>query len=170
MKLLLIGYGRHGKDVCAEILSEHAGVFFESSSMFAIREFLFDRIKEEFGYHSPEEAYENRHQPGMREWLYREISAINANDLTKLSEAIFQNNDIYVGLRNRVELMAAKDRWSDLLVIWVDATERLGITESKESCTVTKDLADVVIYNNGTLEEFKDKVKRLAAALICVRV
>lgn len=160
MKLFITGYGRSGKDYAAEVIAGKLGLSFESSSMFCIRYFLFDRLQREFGFNTPEEVYKNRHQPGMREWLYQHISDINKEDLTTISTAIFQKHEIYVGIRSAVELEAAKKKWPDLLIIWIDAEGRIE-PESSNSCTVTKDQADIIIENKNSIEEFEDKLRRL---------
>ncbi len=164
MKLMVIGFGRSGKDLAAEVIAGKLGLSFESSSMFCIRHFLFDRLQKEFGFNTPEEAYENRHQPGMREWLYQNISDINKDDLTRVADAIFEKHDIYVGLRSYDELAAAKEKWPDLLVIWIDSEGRTP-KESSGSCTVTKDQSDIIIENRGSIDEFNDKLNRFTNSM-----
>ncbi len=50
------------------------------------------------------------------------------------------------------------------LIIWVDASKRLAL-ESSESFNIDISIADVIIENNGTFEEFKEKVNRLGKIL-----
>ena len=40
-KLLVIGHGRHGKDTVCEILRDHYGYTFESSSQFCSKLFIY---------------------------------------------------------------------------------------------------------------------------------
>lgn len=65
-------------------------------------------------------------------------------------------------MRSKREFLASKDLFD--LVIFVDASERLP-PEGKESCTITKDDADIIITNNGNLDQFLDKAYRLANML-----
>ena len=58
--LLIVGHARHGKDTVAEYLRELFGYNFESSSQAASRIFLFDALKEKYGYESPEDCFEDR--------------------------------------------------------------------------------------------------------------
>lgn len=164
MKLYICSGKRSGKDHAAEYLKNCIGLRYESSSMFAIRTVLFERLNKEFGFKTPEDAFANRQTPEMRKWLYDAISAINKDDPTELSNAIFLENDCYVGIRNYVELDAAKRRWSDVLVIWIDAEGRVA-TEDVDSCTIKKTQADIIIENKGTVEEFNDKLRRLCLYL-----
>jgi len=165
MKLYICSGKRSGKDYAAEYLKCKLGIKYESSSMFAIKNVLFNRLQKEFGFKTPEEAYENRQSPEMRKWLFEAISDINKNDLTDLSALIFKENNCYVGIRNYEELEAAKKRWEDVMVIWIDAEGRVP-EESVESCTVKKSQADVIIENKGTVEEFDDKLRRLCAFIL----
>lgn len=160
MKLYICGWKLSGKDHASEYLKKKLGITFESSSMFCIREVLFERLQAEFGFQTPEEAFEARRtMPGLRQWLFEAISDYNTPDPTALSEAIFSKYDLYTGIRSEVELKAAKKRWSDAFVIWIDAEGRVP-PEDISSCTVTKELADIVIENKGSLEEFEDKLNR----------
>jgi hypothetical protein len=51
------------------------------------------------------------------------------------------------------------------LIIWVDASERLPL-EHVSSFNIKKSDADIIIENNGTYDEFKEKVIRLGNTLI----
>lgn len=174
MKLYILGLGAKnrskenpqssGKDYCAEYLRDKIGCTFESSSQFACKHFIFDLFKEEKGYKTWEECYSDRHSDGMRKRWYDEICKLNSKDLTFLSTAIFEIHDIYVGLRNESELRAAQAKWDDLVTVWIDASKRVE-SESKDSCTVTPDMCDLIITNNGTLEQYDYKLSRLAMLL-----
>jgi hypothetical protein len=50
------------------------------------------------------------------------------------------------------------------LIIWVDASDRLPL-EDASSFNISKSDADIIIDNNGTFEEFKDRVIRLGKVL-----
>jgi len=50
------------------------------------------------------------------------------------------------------------------LIIWVDATGRLP-EEPASSFNIDKSCADVILENNGTFEEFKEKVLRLGSII-----
>lgn len=156
MKLMIVGHGRHGKDTMCEILSK-IGYSFESSSHFASK-FIYKELKHKYFYDSPEECYDDRHNH-RSEW-YDLISAFNADDPARMSRLIFEEYDIYCGNRNKVEFNLAKEQGLFDLSVWVDASKRLP-PEDSSSNTITPDMCDIIINNNGTLEEFERRVLKL---------
>lgn len=161
MKLLIIGQARHGKDTMAEILRDELDISFCSSSYFCLDTVVYPIVKDHLGYTSKEECYEDRvnHRP----LWFELIKMYSYNDKARLTRELLAVNDLYVGLRNREEFEAARDMFD--AVVWVDATNRLGNTEDSSSLTMTRDDADYVIYNNGSLEEFKESVIEFYLAL-----
>ena len=71
-----------------------------------------------------------------------------------------ENSDCYVGMRDREEINECMRQGLFELIIWVDASERLPL-ESPESFDIDKTCADIIIENNSTYEEFKEKALRL---------
>jgi len=59
-KLLIIGHARHGKDTLAELLRDTFELKFVSSSQAASDIFIFDELKDKYGYTTPEECFEDR--------------------------------------------------------------------------------------------------------------
>lgn len=172
-RIYICGYGAKGridggestgKDYAAEKLRDMLGYTFESSSYFAAKHFLFDLLKEEKGYETLDECFADRHSEGMRKRWFDEISKFNEDDPTRLSAAIFDEHQIYVGLRSADELLAAQERWDDLLCIWIDASERVE-PENTDSCTVTAEMCDFTVLNNGSIEEYDRKIEKLARLL-----
>lgn len=148
LKLGIIGLGRGGKDTVAEILRDKFGYTFLSSSEASAKIFLFDLLKDEFGYETWQECFEDRHN--HRDRWFTEISKYNTPDKSRLARAIMEENDIYVGMRCKDELDACVKGGVFDLVIWVDASDRVSYREPESSCTVTKEQADLIIDNNGT--------------------
>lgn len=161
-KILIIGHGRHGKDTVAEILAEHFDFSFMSSSMAAAKIFIFDKLKSKYSYKTFEECYEDR--ANHREEWYNLITDYNIKDRTRLAKSILEECDCYVGMRNPDELEESKKQEIFDLIIWVDASERLP-EESKASMGVTKDMADLIIDNNKTVEQLTSKVIKLGKLL-----
>lgn len=157
-KLLVIGHGRHGKDTVCEILRDKYGYTFDSSSRFCSKLFIYNMLKEKYGYKTEEECYHDRHNH-RAEW-YDAISAFNEEDASSLGKAIFKEHDIYCGLRNGREYEAMKEQHIFDHVIWVDRTDHLP-TESKDSMTLEESMADFVIDNNGTLDDLHKRVDAL---------
>jgi len=161
-KLLIIGNMRHGKDTMAEILRDEIGLKFMSSSQAAADIFIYDTLKDKYGYKTPEECFEDR-MNRRAEW-YHLICDYNKEDRTRLAKEILSKTDCYVGMRDRDEIRACIDNKVFDLIVWVDASERLP-EEDASSFNIDKSCADVIIDNNGTQEQFKERVIRFGKCL-----
>jgi len=162
-KLLLIGHARHGKDSMAEILQENFGLKFKSSSQAAAEIFIYDALKEKYGYQTPEECFEDRVNH-RAEW-HQLICEYNIHDKAKLAKGILEQADCYVGMRDYREIKECINQNLFDLIIWVDASERLPL-EGSTSFNIDKEDADIIIDNNGAYEEFETRVIRLGEVLI----
>jgi dephospho-CoA kinase len=158
VKLLVAGHGRHGKDTVCEILRDEYGYTFKSSSQAASDIFLYASLKDVLGYTTEEECYADR--SNFRALWFELIKAYNHRDLAALGKRIFEGHDIYCGIRNKEEFLALSESGSFDVSIWVDSSERHPI-EDTSSCTVTADDMDIVLDNNGTLEDLKEEVRRM---------
>lgn len=150
MKILVCGHGRHGKDEFAEQL----GLPHSSSSWFACNDFIFDALKNKYGYETVEQCYNDRHNH-RKEW-FQMIEDYNKDDWSKLSKNILKEYDVYVGMRSLKEFEASKHLYDD--IVWIDASERVPL-EDDSSNKITKEMCKTVITNNGTLEEFYEKIR-----------
>ena len=157
-KLLVIGHGRHGKDTVCEILRDRYDYSFESSSRFCSKLFIFNDLKDKYGYSNEEECYEDRHNH-RAEW-YNAICDYNVPDPARLGREIFQAHDIYCGLRNKKEFHAMKNTGVFDYAIWVDRSDFLP-PESKDSMSLEQWMADFTIDNNGTLEDLQFNIDAL---------
>lgn len=160
LKICVIGYARHGKDTCAEVFRDNYGYGFDSSSKFCSELFIFDKLKDKYNYETAEECFNDRVNH-RAEW-FDMIKEYVSNDPSILSREILKHNDIYVGIRDAKEFYASEKLFD--LIIWVDASERLP-KEDISSCNLDKSMADIIIDNNSTHEEFKRKVLRLGKIL-----
>lgn len=161
LKIAVIGYARHGKDTVAEILSEQFGYKFNSSSRFANELCVYPVLKEKYGYKTPDECYEDRVNH-RAEW-HQLIADYCAVDKSCLTREILEVNDIYVGIRCDKEFEASKKLFD--LIIWVEATERIGEIEPYESMKLNKSHADIIIDNNGTEDDLFTRTISLGFAL-----
>jgi len=157
-KLLVIGHGRHGKDTVCEILRDHYGYSFESSSKFCSRLFIFDMLEDKYGYADEEQCYADRHNH-RQEW-YEAICDYNVPDASRLGREIFKEHDIYCGLRNKKEFHAMKNTDVFEYAIWVDRSDHLP-PEAKTSMSLEQWMADYTIDNNGSLEELEFNISQL---------
>lgn len=162
-KLCIIGHARHSKDTFAQILYEEFGYTFESSSQSAANIFLYDLLKDKYNYSTPEECFEDR--VNHREEWYNAICEYNKDDRARLAKGILERSDIYVGMRNREEIEECLKQGIFDLIIWVDASERLPL-EDASSFNIDKSCADIIIENNNTLEEYREKVIRFGKTLL----
>jgi hypothetical protein len=152
-KIFICGHGRHGKDTMAEYLRDNYDFNFVSSSMFCSNFLIFPLLKDKYGYKTVEECFEDRLNH-RAEW-YDIISDFCSKDKGALTKEIFKKYDIYVGIRNPEEFLESK-QYGDISV-WVDRSKHLPL-EDVSSMGITVDMCDVIIDNNGTLEEFYNKI------------
>ena len=159
MKMFIVGHGRHGKDTVAEIMSED-GLSFVSSSMF-VAECCCRPWMEKLGitYDTLDECYADRHNY-RQEW-YEAIKDYSKDDQTRLAREIFSEHDLYVGCRDRKQFLASH-KLSDLS-IWVDACVRVPVSDP--TCKILSGDCDIILDNNGTLDELRERVWRLMTAL-----
>lgn len=176
-KVIILGHARHGKDTAAEALAKLYGLGHVSSSIFcaenvvlpamqkANQEWLAASQDNTFlksagapfpNYPTAQACYEDRAR-FRAEW-FNFISNFNKPDGTALGRAIFQEFDIYVGLRNAREFHALNNAGIPALTIWVDRSEHVG-PEDPSSCSVEPWMADFVVDNNGTPEELEANLR-----------
>ncbi len=164
-KIVILGHARHGKDTVGEWLAKK-GYKFVSSSRFAGERAVWPVINASCRdgiYDNFEAAFNDRHN--HRKFWYDVISIYNTPDRSRLGREILTENDLYVGLRNAAELQALKLHKAYDLAIWIDAGERCPL-EPRTSITVEPWMADVVIDNNGTLEDLDKQMEILYNAWI----
>ncbi len=155
-KIFVIGHGRHGKDTVGEIIQEICGLTFESSSMFCAEHVVIPWLKKlGITYDSLDECYADR--ANHRVQWYEAIRDYNKDNEARLASAIFDKYDMYVGIRSRVEFLAARSL-SDLS-IWVEASER--VPQVDPTCKILSTDCDIIIDNNGTEEDLRGKMVRL---------
>ena len=154
---------RHGKDTFAEILRDEFGLTFISSSQAAADIFIYDELKEKYGYTTSIECFEDS-MNHRQEW-YEMICDYNKDDKAKLAKGILSMADCYVGMRDRGEIEECIKQGLFDLVIWIDASERLPL-EDANSFNIDKSCADIIIENNDDYETFKSKVIRIGNSLL----
>lgn len=155
MKILIIGHARHGKDTLAEMLRDRYGLRFKSSSLAAAEIFIFEELKDKYGYETFEECFADRVNH-RAEW-HDLICDFNKYDKTELAKHILENNEVYVGMRSNEEVECClDDGLFDLVVGVFDPRKPLEHSDSFNIDIWEK--SDLIIPNAGTLEEFGYKV------------
>tara|TARA_R110000751_G_scaffold40662_1_gene96094 strand:+ start:642 stop:1169 length:528 start_codon:yes stop_codon:yes gene_type:complete len=162
MKLMICGHGRHGKDVCAEIIHGCMDLTFGASSWVLAEEVVYPVLKDKYDYRTLMDCFDDRSNH-RAEW-FDLLQEYNTPDDAKLGRKIFAKYDMYVGIRRAEEFFAVQSAGLFDLSIWVDASERLP-PEGTDSCTVQPWMCDIIIQNNGTQEDFKVKIRNLCKNL-----
>lgn len=155
MKIIVTGQGRHGKDTVCEILKDMFSLSYTSSSLFTAS-LIYEFLKDKYGYKSVEDCFNDRSNHRV-EW-YNFICEYNRDNRARLGGEIFEKFDIYCGARDSDELNAMKKAKIVDLVIWIDASDRLGTTETASSITITKEDCHFVITNNSSLNDLQNKL------------
>lgn len=167
MKLLIIGHARHGKDTLAQYISEATGLTFKSSSQAASEIFLYDALKEKYGYQTPEECFEDRVNH-RAEW-HDLICEFNKDDKAALAKEILKRDDIYVGMRSSAEIEEClAQNLFDYVIGVYDPRKPHEPTDSFD-IDLWRD-ADFIIPNGGDLDDLSDKVCSVIGDLLMLEV
>lgn len=163
-KLLIIGSARHGKDTVAEMINRNHGFTFESSSQAASRIFLYEALKDKYGYKTPEECFDDRVNH-RKEW-HDLICEYNSNDKAKLAKEIMKHSNIYVGMRSNEELIQClEDKVFDMVIGVYDPRKPVESMESNNIDFWGK--SDIIIPNSGTLYDLEVRIDSIKALLTC---
>lgn len=161
-KICIIGHARHGKDTLAEMINQRYGYKSESSSQAASRLFLYDALKDKYGYKTPEECFDDRVNH-RAEW-FDMICEYNKNYPGQLAADIMKSNDIYTGMRSNRELVACIDDGIFDLVIGV--FDPMKPLERRDSFDIDIwGMSDIIIPNAGSLYHLRHKVELLKELL-----
>lgn len=166
-QVLILGNGRHGKDTVAEMIQKVHGMSFTSSSEMAAKLFLYDLLKDKYGYKSFHECYKDRHN--HREEWKEAICEYNREDPARLARQIYAEYDMYVGMRDTREINECRRIGLYDLIVWVhDPREAF---ESKLSFNIDRDMIGdhITIVNDGTLDQLRVKVNQLCRLIACYR-
>lgn len=159
-RILVVGFGRAGKDESAMMLSQITKIPYAGSTSWAAKELVAKRLR----LH-PQVAWETRHQ--RREEWKAICDDIRKHDQTKLVRLALETvneekssgllagwSGIVAGCRDKVELFAAKEQKIFDSILWI---ERPG-TPPDSTVTFTKDDCDEVIYNDAGLIHLHSKL------------
>lgn len=162
MKLMIMGYGGHGKDTVARILQDAHGMTVQSSSMAAAEKFVWAAMKPIVGYQSPQQCHDDRRN--HRALWYEMIKLYNRDDKARLIREVLAESDVYCGIRDPEEFLAAKDEGLFDYAVWVHAFDRVP-TEDPGSCPIDPSYADVILDNSGPESSLRGEVADLVQKL-----
>lgn len=173
-RVLVLGHARHGKDTVCEILKEDYGFRFQSSSYTLAQEVVYPAMVKAWeqyvlGYKAdrPEWPFYDTWQDcfadraNHRSFWFNALVEYNTPDKARLAKLIWATNDVYCGMRNIEEFNAVKAADLYDYCVWVDASGRGLPPEPIESCTVHPGLADVILSNNGSLDDLTGGIHSL---------
>jgi len=158
MKIAICGPGRCGKDTAMQWLTENTILTDAGSTSEAAAPMIFERFGKTLGYKTVRECWEDRHNHRVRWanaiWEYNQPFGIT------LYEDMLKDSDILNGIRRAGELQALLERDMLDLIVWVSRA-----VPNDPSLEMDLDVADIVIPNYGTLDEFYGKLERLSKSL-----
>jgi len=161
-KLLIIGHMRHGKDTVAAMIEEFTGMSFKSSSEMAAEIFIYDELKDKYGYSSFLECFEDR-MNHRAEW-HDLIKNYNVPDKARLAKEILKHNDMYVGMRSQAEIdKCIEDGIFDLIIGVFDPNKPF---EPKDSFDIDLFSSSDILIPTGDLKIVKEKVRKLCVYLL----
>lgn len=158
MKILVCGTARHGKDEFSGML----GLPFKPTTLAALDEFVWP-LWGRHNYLNKIQCFNDRHN--HRDIWYAMYCFYNKNDKARFAKKVLETSDVYCGMRCEHEVAACREIKLFDLILWVDASERVEYIEGKDSCTVTAEMCDVVINNNGTLEDLQGHVDAIGFSI-----
>lgn len=112
-KLLIVGWGRSGKDAAGEYLGRISTLRYAGSTSWAAKEDVADAL----GVH-PQVAWETRHE--NREKWKQICDHLRREDQTRLIRRALGTGEIVTGVRDLEELRAARHEQIFDRIIWVN--------------------------------------------------
>jgi len=163
MNILILGHMRHGKTTMADMLNNNYALTYMDSSEAAAEIFIYDELKDKYGYKSFEECLKDRkqHRP---EW-YDLICDYNSPDKSKLAKEILKRVNIYVGMRSNDELQKCVEE--NLFDLTIGIYRSVFPLEPKTSFDINIwESCDFIIPNDGTLDDLNNKIQKLIKLFI----
>lgn len=152
--LAFCGWGRAGKDTCAEWFRDHTPLKFAGGCSYTILPLVAEARGESLEY-----AWETRHQ--NRQWWYEFCNEYRKHDPARLVRDCLAHSDIVCGIRDGFELKAVVAEGLTDLTIWVNKPG----TEKDTTVTYEEKDCDISISNSGSIEDLHRKLERLAISL-----
>lgn len=117
-KIAILGYGRHGKDLVAEIVSKFTRLRYGGSTSWIALPYVAKALD----VHQ-QIAWDSRHD--NRQFWYDFCNHLRRNDASFLVKKVLKAGDLVVGLRDKEEVVSLKRDNLVRATIWVDASPRI---------------------------------------------
>lgn len=148
----VVGHGRSGKDESLSILSSLTGLRNAGTTSL----YLTKYVASELGL-TEEEAYRDRHESIRNRETWKRIGdEIRGDDPGKLLKEALAVGPLTGGIRDIAEAVVAKDLCD--IIVWIQ-NDRVP---PDPTVTFGPEMADIVIQNNGTIPELRERLARLA--------
>lgn len=149
---------RHGKTTIAEMLLDEYDLTFKDSSMASAEIFIYDELKDKYGYNTFEECYEDRKQ--HRDEWFNLICDYNVPDKARLAKEILNRADVYVGMRSNDELQECKKQNIFDLIIGIYRPAFPNEPSSSFDIDLWKE-SDIIIPNDGSINDLRKRIDKL---------
>lgn len=151
--IALVGMGRAGKDTAAEIIaySEYTDIPAPKSASLIVLPLIAHMVGLP-DYH----VYDNRH--ANRAFWIAACHAIREGDVTRIVRYCLSQCPLVIGIRGKEEFRQVVETNMVDLTVWI-GNKRVSVDPTVE---FSRDDCDIVIDNNGTLEEFTKRVEKFA--------
>ncbi len=150
-RLVFLGHGRSGKDEALIFLSTITPLRNAGTTS----KYLTKHVAARLGV-SEEQAYAERH--ANRKFWYDVGNEIREGDPTLLLREAFEHGELTGGLRDIAEVVGCREEGLCDLMVWV---ERPSVPPDP-TVTFGPEHCDLVIRNDGTLDEYRRRLRRLA--------
>ena len=159
MKLAICGHGGAGKDEVANLLAEMLGLEYHASTS----EFAATLVFDQWGKDHYASAWHCWHDRRNHREKWRDIIRdYNTPDPLRFYRDCLEDQDVLVGVRTRADFDAIRE--SDLVDLWI-WVERDGY-KNDPTMEFDPNDCDVTIVNNGTVQDLRVKLDRLASVLL----
>lgn len=145
----VVGHGRSGKDESLSILSSITGLRNAGTTSLYLTKYVAAILGV-----TEEDAYRDRHS--NRELWFKIGNEIREGDPGKLLRESLAVGPLTGGIRDYAEVVAAKDIVD--LIVWIQ-NDRVPVDPTVK---FGPEMADIIIYNNGTVPELRERLARFA--------
>lgn len=150
MKILVLGFTQAGKSLAAIQLAEILG----SQPPITSSDVIIRDYAKASGY---EEQFVRVSKATYRKALYLFGNVMESDNPAYPADEILKQTDVLAGIRNPSQLAAIRDQLD--LIIWIS---RPGCVAG-ETDKIGPEVADVIIANDGTLDELRVSLQRILA-------